>query len=113
VRSTNNFVFAVPTTLRISVWGVIESRRCLPAVHASSPPGTKQPNPDVSSTVAIGGRPDMTRIAQFGLDSGADTRRQGLTWCNVPMTIVQICLIESCPFIHLAWVLPGGTLDEL
>src|SRR6266436_10135581 len=28
--------------------------------------GTKLPNGDVRSTVAIGGKPDMTRTAQFG-----------------------------------------------
>jgi hypothetical protein len=30
--------------------------------------GTKLPNRDVSSMVAIGDRPDMMRIAQFGRD---------------------------------------------
>jgi hypothetical protein len=35
---------------------------------AGSVVGTKLPNRDVSSTVAIGGRPDMMRIAQFGRD---------------------------------------------
>jgi hypothetical protein len=30
--------------------------------------GTKLPKQDVRSTVAIGGRPDMMRTAQFGRD---------------------------------------------
>ncbi len=37
--------------------------------------GTKLPNGDVRSTVAIGGKPDMTRTAQFGREDPNRTLR--------------------------------------
>jgi hypothetical protein len=37
-----------------------------PMKLSMSEAGTKLPNLDVSSTVAIGGEPDMMQIAQFG-----------------------------------------------
>jgi hypothetical protein len=42
----------------------IKQVRTLPT--AMSLVGTKLPNRDIRSTVAIGGKPDMTRTIQFG-----------------------------------------------
>jgi hypothetical protein len=50
---------AVPLTMQMTADEVIEQ-------SSTSVDGTKLPNRDVRSTVAIGGRPDMMRIAQFG-----------------------------------------------